>query len=108
LHRSIKKIRDALEDSAVEPRFIETEARTGYRFIAPLLFVADCSTESPAVTARTDTDLKSNVPPGLEKDVRPERTNLRGESHTFPASQPSRSSRLIKSLVLVAAVVGLA
>jgi cholera toxin transcriptional activator len=36
LNTAINKIRDALEDSASCPRFVETLARRGYRFIAPV------------------------------------------------------------------------
>ena len=36
LNNAIKKVRDALGDSADSPRFIETLARHGYRFIAPV------------------------------------------------------------------------
>ena len=36
LNTAINKIRDALDDSASNPRFVETLARRGYRFIAPV------------------------------------------------------------------------
>src|SRR5215213_9407933 len=36
LNTAIKKVRQALGDSADNPRFIETLARRGYRFIAPV------------------------------------------------------------------------
>jgi DNA-binding winged helix-turn-helix (wHTH) protein len=36
LNTAIKKIRQALDDSAENPRFIETIPRKGYRFIAPV------------------------------------------------------------------------
>lgn len=36
LNAAIKKLRAALEDSATQPRYIETLARRGYRFIAPI------------------------------------------------------------------------
>jgi len=36
LNTSIKKLRQALCDSATEPRYIETIPRLGYRFIAPV------------------------------------------------------------------------
>jgi TolB-like protein/DNA-binding winged helix-turn-helix (wHTH) protein/Tfp pilus assembly protein PilF len=36
LNNAIKKVRDALGDSADSPRFIETVERHGYRFIAPV------------------------------------------------------------------------
>lgn len=42
LGTAINKIRDALGDSAENPRFVETLARKGYRFIAPVS-VADAS-----------------------------------------------------------------
>ena len=36
LNAAIKRLRQALEDSPEQPRFIETLARRGYRFIAPV------------------------------------------------------------------------
>jgi len=36
LNAAIKRLREALDDSADEPRFIETIPRRGYRFIAPV------------------------------------------------------------------------
>ncbi len=46
LNTSIKRLRQALNDSATEPRFIETLPRVGYRFIAPV--TADAGDESVA------------------------------------------------------------
>ena len=39
LATAIHKIRECLDDSVVNPRFIETLARSGYRFIAPVTVV---------------------------------------------------------------------
>jgi hypothetical protein len=36
LNAAIKRLRDALGDSAENPRFVETLARRGYRFVAPI------------------------------------------------------------------------
>ena len=36
LNNAIRKVRDALGDSADSPRFVETLARHGYRFVAPV------------------------------------------------------------------------
>jgi len=36
LYSAMARLRDALEDSAGNPRFIETVSRHGYRFIAPI------------------------------------------------------------------------
>jgi DNA-binding winged helix-turn-helix (wHTH) protein len=41
LKTAINKIREALKDSADNPRFIETLPRRGYRFIAPVTVLAD-------------------------------------------------------------------
>src|SRR5438034_6867096 len=39
LNKAINKIRDALGDSAESPRFVETVARRGYRFVAEVKVV---------------------------------------------------------------------
>ena len=39
LNKAINKIRETLGDSAVSPRFVETVARRGYRFIADFAVV---------------------------------------------------------------------
>ena len=36
LNSAVNKIRDALNDSASQPRYIETVSGKGYRFIAPV------------------------------------------------------------------------
>lgn len=45
LGTAINKLRDTLGDSAENPRFIETLARRGYRFIAPVTVVNGTETE---------------------------------------------------------------
>ncbi len=45
LNTAINKLRDALGDSADNPRFIETLPRRGYRFIAPV--ISDQQEKSP-------------------------------------------------------------
>ena len=45
LNKAINKIRDTLGDSAASPRFIETVARRGYRFIADVTVVTALSAE---------------------------------------------------------------
>jgi TolB-like protein/DNA-binding winged helix-turn-helix (wHTH) protein/Tfp pilus assembly protein PilF len=48
LNKAINKIRDALGDSADAPRFVETVARRGYRFLADVKVVASTPTAMPA------------------------------------------------------------
>jgi TolB-like protein/Tfp pilus assembly protein PilF len=45
LNAAVKRLRDALGDTAENPRFIETLSRRGYRFIAPV----DSQTASPPI-----------------------------------------------------------
>jgi DNA-binding winged helix-turn-helix (wHTH) protein/Tol biopolymer transport system component len=47
LNAAVKRLRDALGDTAENPRFIETLARRGYRFLVPLQ--GQAVTPSPAV-----------------------------------------------------------
>jgi len=51
LNKAINKIREALGDSAANPRFVETVARRGYRFIADVTTVAAVPTEASEASA---------------------------------------------------------
>jgi TolB-like protein/DNA-binding winged helix-turn-helix (wHTH) protein/Flp pilus assembly protein TadD len=57
LNKAISKIREALGDSAESPRFVETVAGRGYRFLADVAIVRD---ERPE-TAGTDFALRGNA-----------------------------------------------
>jgi DNA-binding winged helix-turn-helix (wHTH) protein len=59
LNKAISKIREALGDSAENPRFIETVARRGYRFLADVVVVQD---EQPETATG---DLVVHGDPGL-------------------------------------------
>jgi len=48
LNNAIKKVRDALGDSADNPRFVETISKHGYRFVVPVNAVRGRSSESPS------------------------------------------------------------
>src|SRR6266853_4911726 len=52
LHAAVNRLRQALGDSADNPRFIETLARRGYRFIGPV------DVRLPAVPERKPTSIK--------------------------------------------------
>src|ERR1700741_2525300 len=68
LNKAINKIRDALGDSAENPRFIETVARRGYRFLAD---VEAISAPSPQSEATSDVDTDGAVAPaGVWKKLR--------------------------------------
>jgi TolB-like protein/DNA-binding winged helix-turn-helix (wHTH) protein/Flp pilus assembly protein TadD len=78
LNKAINKIREALGDSAESPRFVETVARRGYRFIADVRAVeaGAVATLVPAVPALTvsavsDRQDAVNAPPSAATLMRP-------------------------------------
>lgn len=88
LNTAINKVREALGDSASNPRFVETLARRGYRFIAPVQVPADAppangvGTESAGSataqpTAREPVPAASPLHPELEVPI-PRRGLTRG------------------------------
>ncbi len=92
LNNAIKKLRAALHDPAENPRFIQTVARHGYRFIAPVevVRVAPLLQFRPAGRGHL---------PGLRSCVFPGSLSLRISRSTAPASgrrriaSPSQSCR---------------
>ena len=53
LNAAVKRLRNVLGDDAVEPRFIETIPRRGYRFIAPI-FGTSAGSQRPQLTNNTN------------------------------------------------------
>jgi Tol biopolymer transport system component/DNA-binding winged helix-turn-helix (wHTH) protein len=49
LNAAVKRLRDALRDSADNPRFVETLSRRGYRFVAPVAGTAKGAAKAPNV-----------------------------------------------------------
>src|ERR1700726_1615111 len=61
LNAAIKRLRDALGDSADNPRFVETLSRRGYRFVAPAQAQTNEVTSVVSQLARTLE--RSSAPP---------------------------------------------
>ncbi len=62
LNTAINKLREALRDSAANPRFIETKARRGYRFIAPVQVVGNGSEPQPVIASASEPVATEPVP----------------------------------------------
>jgi TolB-like protein/DNA-binding winged helix-turn-helix (wHTH) protein/Flp pilus assembly protein TadD len=62
LNKAISKIRDALGDSAESPRFIETVARRGYRFLADVAVVEDGPQQTAAGQPTVQADAAALAP----------------------------------------------
>jgi DNA-binding winged helix-turn-helix (wHTH) protein len=75
LNTAVGKIRDVLGDSANSPRFVETLARRGYRFIAPVNGVE--AAKSPDVAADSGSGMGIALLPGLHVPA-PHRGLVRG------------------------------
>jgi TolB-like protein/DNA-binding winged helix-turn-helix (wHTH) protein len=57
LNKAVSKVRDALGDSAENPRFIQTVARRGYRFLA------DVAIAAPEPATAHSNDVRPDAPP---------------------------------------------
>jgi Tol biopolymer transport system component/DNA-binding winged helix-turn-helix (wHTH) protein len=88
LTRAIAQLRKALGDDAFEARYIQTVARRGYRFIAPV-----------ATTHAPDAGSASASGPVASPDTGPDPTAV-------PARRPNRRAALVVALLGVAAVAG--
>lgn len=82
LNTAVNKLREALSDAAANPRFVQTVARRGYRFIAPvqngsLLPTAPDGGELPQAVATRDAETGRSLHPELEVPV-PRRSITRG------------------------------
>ncbi len=97
LNTSIKKLRQALSDSATEPCYIETLPRLGYRFIAPVKISVEPIPKTAATADETPYALAA-----------PESEPARSAAGTGSAPQETGRIRPRLHLFLVAAVIVLA
>jgi cholera toxin transcriptional activator len=84
LNTAVNKLREALNDTAANPRFVQTVARRGYRFIAPVqeqtagsAVLPKNGAEKPALISGPTVSADSIVHPELEVPV-PSRSITRG------------------------------
>jgi Tol biopolymer transport system component/DNA-binding winged helix-turn-helix (wHTH) protein len=101
LGTAINKLREALGDSADNPRFIETLARRGYRFIAPAT-VAGESREENSGQLRRDSAGTMDASPGTP--ARQEPANAPGAA-PLATRAPSRRSPLQSAAMVAVAVL---
>jgi Tol biopolymer transport system component/DNA-binding winged helix-turn-helix (wHTH) protein len=95
LGTAINKIREALGDSAENPRFVETLARRGYRFIAPV--------SHPAV-ARLTTEVAPVNDSSSSKDQAASLAVLPQHQHEPPRTSHERPTFGLQKLALAASV----
>jgi len=88
LNSAVNRIREALGDSAGNPRFVETLARRGYRFVAPVQRIVD--------------DTTGGTPPATDESASalPDWRDLPGLLAT-PAELPEAPHNVVRSLFLL-------
>jgi cholera toxin transcriptional activator len=96
LNTIINKLREALSDSAANPRFIETLARRGYRFLAPVEFVKRHSESSPPAAAAAPVESSHETAPRWLSPVSSSVTVL-----TRPEDVPAVRRRYVRGLFLL-------
>jgi DNA-binding winged helix-turn-helix (wHTH) protein/Tol biopolymer transport system component len=95
LNSAIRKLRQALNDDAENPRYIETLAKRGYRFLAP---VTGTGAENSEQRDQPVSDVGTNTE-GFE--------HSRGESSTPAKAAAILTQRVMVVVVVAAMVVGL-
>jgi TolB-like protein/DNA-binding winged helix-turn-helix (wHTH) protein len=76
LNASVRRLRDALGDSAETPRFVETLPRRGYRFIAPVTH--EPAANSPPSVPEIGSEARAVLPPEVKPAWRPTRVSIAG------------------------------
>ena len=69
LNTAVKKLRQALDDPAERPRYIETIHRRGYRFKFPVEWVSNGN--EPAATTKVEDATLASVAPPIQTDLKP-------------------------------------
>jgi cholera toxin transcriptional activator len=94
VNSAVNRIREALSDTAAAPRFIETLARRGYRFIAPVESIpanGAPTQESPTNEVPAgETSSATNLPERLEPDSSTASTSLPESDATRTTAAKSR------------------
>jgi DNA-binding winged helix-turn-helix (wHTH) protein len=96
VNSAVNRIREALGDTAGNPRFIETLARRGYRFVAPVERIALSEDPSPPKS-------ESPFPPATEQTAPPAEPEIRLRSRILasPEELPKASYPVVQTLFVL-------
>jgi DNA-binding winged helix-turn-helix (wHTH) protein len=98
VNSALNRLRQALGDSASNPRFIETLARRGYRFLAPVERIGNqpSAASNPAELNPTSPAAEQNSSPASD-----ERTSFLDSVLATPEDLPKTSPVIVKSLFII-------
>jgi Tol biopolymer transport system component/DNA-binding winged helix-turn-helix (wHTH) protein len=116
VNTAVKKLRQALEDSAEHPKFVETLPRIGYRFITNVEWVSDVSDKYPlprvvAIAPPGPVTVTQEPPPGraaLSGDKEPATIRLPDDAVAPESRREPRFRRVLGYSILSIAIVLLA
>jgi DNA-binding winged helix-turn-helix (wHTH) protein len=96
VNSAINRIREALGDTAGSPRFVETLARRGYRFLAPVESIAAGEDLPPALS-------ESSPPASIANAASPEEPELKLRTRILatPEDLPRTSHRVVQTLFIL-------
>ncbi|HWB33588.1 MAG TPA: transcriptional regulator [Acidobacteriaceae bacterium] len=80
VNSAINRLREALGDTASNPRFVETLARRGYRFVAPVEEIGD-AVEAPAEAQREEESQPGETVPHRSRSILAQPEDLPTVSH---------------------------
>jgi DNA-binding winged helix-turn-helix (wHTH) protein len=107
VNSAVNRIREALGDTASSPRFVETLARRGYRFVAPVERIAD-QIADPVPDTRAATLATNSAPTSpSEPTPQPEPAFLTGLLAS-PEELPKTSYAVVQTLFLLLQLMYLA
>ena len=98
VNSAVNRIREALGDTASNPRFVETLARRGYRFVAPVERIA--LSENPSSSTVRVPVLGSSRRLQTAAPTEPE-TKLRGRILASPEELPKTSYPVVQTLFVL-------
>jgi cholera toxin transcriptional activator len=99
VNSAVNRIREALGDTASNPRFVETLARRGYRFVAPVEQIPakeEALTPPPALTSE-----EGSVATTLPSDSPPSETPLCGGILASPHELPNTPYPVVQTLFVL-------
>jgi cholera toxin transcriptional activator len=99
VNSAVNRIREALGDAASSPRFIETLAKRGYRFVAPVERIP-VREEAPAPPPAL-ISAEGSVPITLPSDPPRAETRLRGRILASPDELPNTPHRVVQTLFVL-------
>jgi DNA-binding winged helix-turn-helix (wHTH) protein len=104
VNSAVNRIREALGDTAGSPRFIETLARRGYRFLAPVERIAPGADAQPLVAGSSAPALPESSPPAsFANTAAPGESELRLRTRLLatPQDLPKTSHRVVQTLFIL-------